>query len=301
MKQQFTRQEVRRMLRVSEQQLKSWEKQKFLPPASSYGYPHLVALRTLLHLRKHRVAPAQIRRALAALSRKLGASHDPLTELKLFADGKKIRVEIEGRAMEAESGQLLLDFGTAELNRLLAFRPKENLKQQRDQRSEAERWFERGLSLEQNAAPAEEVIQAYQKAVELDPHSAGAWVNLGTIYFNARSWPQAEHHYKKALEADPAYALAYFDLANLYDERGDHKQALEHYLRALQLSPSYADAHYNVALLYQLTGQPLKAVRHWLNYLKLDPSSHWAAIARHELHKLRQTAVVKGARGQGAS
>lgn len=301
MKQQFTRQEVRRLLRVSEQQLKSWEKQKFIALTSSYGYSHLVALRTLIQLRKHHVAPAQIRRALAALSRKLGASQDPLAELKLFADGKKIRVEIEGRAMEAESGQLLLDFGAKELNRLLAFRPKEDHRQQRDQRAEAAHWFERGLSLEQSAAPIEEVMQAYQKAVELDPNSAGAWVNLGTIHFNARSWVQAERHYKKALEADPGYSLAHFDLANLYDERGDHKNALDCYLRALQFSPKYADAHYNIALLYQAANQPMKAVRHWLTYLKLDPSSHWAAIARRELHKLRQAAVVKGARGQGAS
>ncbi len=301
MKQQFTRQEVLRLLRVSEQQLKAWEKQKFVPSTSSYGYPHLVALRTLIQLRKNRVAPAQIRRALTALSKKLGAAHDPLTELKLFADGKKIRVAIEGREMEAESGQLLLDFGATELSRLLAFRAKENPKQQRDQRAEAEHWFERGLSLEHNAAPIEEVIAAYRKAVELDPHSAGAWVNLGTIYFNARNWTQAEHHYKKALEADPSYALAHFDLANLYDERGDHANAQEHYLRALQLSPSYADAHYNIALLYQAINQPMKAARHWMTYLKLDPSSHWAVIARRELQKLRQAAVVQGARGQGAS
>ena len=32
---------------------------------------------------------------------------------------------------------------------------------------EAERWFERGLELEQSDAPASQVIEAYQKALEL--------------------------------------------------------------------------------------------------------------------------------------
>ena len=40
----------------------------------------------------------------------------------------------------------------------------------------------------------------------------------------------------------------------------------------------------------------MKAVRHWTTYLKLDPASHWANIARRELAKFRETAVVHGSR-----
>jgi tetratricopeptide (TPR) repeat protein len=227
----------------------------------------------------------------------LSGIENPLTELKLYADGKRVRVEIDGRAMEAASGQLLLDFDPAELSRLLEFRAKESPHAERDQRQSAERWFQRGLDLEQTGAPAEQVIEAYRKAVELDPNSAGALVNLGTIYFNAHQWKEAELYYTQAIEVDPDYALAHFDLANLCDERGNHALALEHYLTALRLSPSYADAHYNIALLYQSMKQPMKAVRHWLAYLKLDPSSSWSTIARRELAKLREATVVQGSRG----
>jgi hypothetical protein len=38
----------------------------------------------------------------------------------------------------------------------------------------------------------------------------------------------------------------------------------------------------------------MKAVQHWMAYLKLDPSSEWAIIARRELDKLRDAAVVRG-------
>ena len=284
------------MLRVSEKQLKAWEKQQFLEPAEVYGVNGLVALRSLVQLKKNRVQPAQIRRALAALSKKLQHVSNPLTQLKIYADGKKVRVDMDGSTMEAESGQILLDFGARELHRLLEFKAKSSARVERDRRAEAEHWFESGLDLEQKGAPVPDVIQAYEKAVELDPRSVGALVNLGTIYFNARSWTQAEKHYKRAIEADPEYALAHFDLANLYDERGDHKKALDHYLIAVRISPTYADAHYNIALLYQGIKQPMKAVHHWMTYLKLDSSSHWAAIARRELQKLRQAAVVDGAR-----
>jgi len=294
--QAYSRKEARRLLGISERQLASWEQQKLVPATPNYGFRELLGLRTLLKLRSNRVPAVQIRNALTALREKLEHVENPLTDLKLYADGKKVRVEIDGGAMEAVSGQLLLNFGQSELKRLVEFPQKNKAAEERDRRATAERWFQRGLDLEQSGAPAEQVIEAYQKAVELDPKSAGALVNLGTIYFNARKWGEAEKYYCEALEADPDYALAHFDLANLYDERGDRGAALEHYEAALKISPNYADAHYNVALLYQGSNQPMKAVQHWTTYLKLDPSSHWATIARRELSKLREATVVPGAR-----
>jgi tetratricopeptide (TPR) repeat protein len=293
-KQAYSREETRRLLRISERQLASWERQKLITRVSAYGFRELLALRTLVKLRHNRVAPMQIRRALAALREKMKHIEDPLTDLKLYADGKKIHVEVGENAMEAVSGQLLLNFGERELNRLLQFPTKDSGGVERDRRLTAERWFQRGLDLEQSGAPAAEIIDAYQKAIDLDPKSAGALVNLGTIYFNSRDWPEAERRYLEALEVDPDYALAHFDLANLYDERGEREKALAHYESALRVSPNYADAHYNVALLYQGSNQPMKAVRHWSAYLKLDPNSHWANIARRELAKLREAAVLPG-------
>jgi tetratricopeptide (TPR) repeat protein len=295
-KQAYSRAGVRRLLKITERQLKSWERQKLVPASESYGFKELLALQTLLKLRTARVAPIQIRRALTALGKTLRGIHDPLTQLKIYTDGKRIRVDLDGRAMEAESGQLLLDFDRVELKRLLEFRVPDQPDADRVRRAAAEHWFQRGLELEQTGAPLEEVIEAYQKAVELDPTSAGALVNLGTIQFNARNWKDAERYYLDALQADPNYALAHFDLANLYDERGDRLKALEHYQAALKISPQYADAHYNLALLYQASNQPMTAVRHWTEYLKLDPASHWSSIARRELAKLRAAAVVHGAR-----
>jgi tetratricopeptide (TPR) repeat protein len=295
-KQAYSRAETRRLLKITERQLKSWERQKLVPVSETYGFQELLALQTLLKLRAGRVASSQIRRALTALVDKLRHIHDPLTQLKIYADGKRVRVDIDGRAMEAESGQLLLNFDPVELKRLLEFRTPDQPNPDHVRRAAAEHWFQRGLELEQTGAPMAEVIEAYQKAVELDPTSAGALVNLGTIQFNARNWKDAERYYLEALEADPQYALAHFDLANLYDERGDRVRALEHYQSALDISPTYADAHYNLALLFQGSNQMMKAVRHWTEYLKLDPASHWSSIARRELSKLRKAAVVSGSR-----
>ena len=288
------------MLDVSERQLRSWEKQKFVSASGSFNFSDMLALRTLIGLRKSKIPATQIRRALDALRARLRDVTNPLTELKIYSRGKKIQVQFAGQRMEPISGQLLLDFDEAEISKLLSF-PGQNAGEnvgarKHKSRVEAEHWFEKGLELEQTGAPMEEIIEAYRKASEIDPTSAGALVNLGTVYFNARNWREAEQHYRKALEVDSHYALAYFNLGNLFDEKGDRSEALAHYLSAIRFQSNYADAHYNVALLYQSTGQPLKAMGHWKLYLKLDPSSSWAAIARRELAKLKESTIVRGPR-----
>jgi tetratricopeptide (TPR) repeat protein len=300
-KEVFSREEVRRLLAIPERRLRSWERQKLLPPASTFGFSDLVAIRTLVKLSEQGVPPLRIRLALASLRQKLREVGNPLTELKVFLDGKHIGVLVAGQKMEAISGQLLFDFDTSQLQNLRLFPQKAAGAREYQRRAEAERWFQRGLELEQTGAPIDAIIRAYEKAAELDPASAGALVNLGTVYYNTRDWKNAEEYYKKALKADENYPLAHFNLGNLYDEINDRASALHHYLAAIRLHPSYADAHYNLALLYQSSGQYIKAVRHWRDYLKLDPASSWAGIARRELEKLRSAHVIPGSRDLGAS
>lgn len=260
-----------------------------------YDFPDLVALRTLIRLREQRVPIARIRKVVRSLRARLGENADPLRDLKIFVDGRRIAVQLDGGKMEPVSGQLLLDFDETEISRLLAFPGKAAGEPERHaadkRRIEAERWFQEGLDLERGGASIEQIIEAYEHAIELDPHTAGAFVNLGTVYFNASRWEKAEEYYCKAVEADANYALAHFNLGNLFDERHDRVRALFHYRAALKINPSYGDAHYNIALLYQTDGEVMSAIRHWKAYLKLDPGSSWAVIARRELDKLRSALV----------
>lgn len=296
-KQVFTRDEVRRVLKISERQLRSWEKQGLIPERADFALNDLLALNTLVKLRQNRIPSQQVRRAVAALRQKVRSVADPLTQLRIYSEKGRIRVDIDGGTMEPVSGQLLLNFGPAELKKLLAFpsqAPPEPTGAQSAKRAEAELLFEKGLQMEHSGAPATDVIAVYEHAMTLDPKSTGSLVNLGTIYFNQRNFQTAESYYLKALEADPEYALAHFNLGNLYDELGRREKAIEHYTDALKSNPRYGDAHYNLALLYQTGGETMKAVLHWKAYLKLDPASSWAAIARRELDKLKDATIVRG-------
>jgi len=302
---EYTREEVCRLLRISRTVLATWERHGFVAPAEHYVFRELVALKSLAQLRRNRVRPERIRRIIETLRARLAHIKNPLAELKIFCDGRRISVQVEGRKMEPLTGQLLLDFDRETLRRLLEF-PSAPASQTAALAAEAtkrqaEAWFEKGVAMEQEGMKVAEVISAYKRAVELDPTSSGAWLNLGTVHYNQRHWVEAEECYGKALAARPEYALAHYNLGNLFDETGRPREAIEHYRKALELDPSYADAHYNLALLYQAMHEPLSALRHWRIYLRLEPAGYWAGVARRELARLRQETVLTGAirRGNG--
>lgn len=283
----YSRAQVRRKFRVSERQLQSWEKQDLVARSDAYSFSDLIAFKTLIQLRKRGIPVREIARALRSLRQKLGPIKQPLSELRLVDDGRRIAVLVGGQKMEAVSGQILLDFDEAELGGLRSFPAGKASQRVR----ESEDWFQRGLELEETGAPVEKAIEAYEKVLELNPAAAGALVNLGTIYYRQRRFELAETYYRRAVEADPQYPLAQFNLGNLYDEQNRVREANEHYRRALALNPRYADAHFNLALLCERQGETLRAVHHWKAYLKLDSSGQWADIARRQLDRLRDAVI----------
>ena len=287
---EYSRADVRRKFDLSERQLRSWERQELIPPSESYSFSDLIAIQTILKLRENHIQPRQIGRALQSLRRKLEWVKQPLSELRIVSDGKKIAVHLAGQKMEAISGQILFDFDAAQVGGVRTFPGRKGTA---NRLRESEAWFQKGLELEETGAPVQQAIDAYRKVLELNPSAAGALVNLGTIYYRQRKFADAEKFYRQAVVADATYPLAQFNLGNLYDEQGRIKEAFEHYRQALQLNPNYADAHFNLALLCERADDNLKAVHHWKAYLKLDQTGQWAEIARRQLERLRETTVIQ--------
>jgi tetratricopeptide (TPR) repeat protein len=291
----FSRREACRLLKVDSRQLRSWEKQQLIPELPHYKFTDLLKLKRLVKLRQEKANPQLVRQAMHTLAVYLKDSPDSDADVQVYKEGRRVRIQIGKLRLEAGSGQMLFDFAEEEIVKLFqlpAAQKNSEIADRLRHKLEADRWFEHALELEQTGAPYEDIISAYQKAVDLDPKSAGALVNLGTVFFNGHAWADAEVQYKKALEVDPDYALAHFNLGNLYDEQDDLSNAEEQYLYALRLHPNYADAHYNLALLYQGMRDVMRAVRHWRAYLKLDSVSSWSQIARRELAKLEALTVV---------
>lgn len=253
-----------------------------------YSFDDIVALKRLVELHRSGVPPARLRMANEALKER--QIEKPWSRLQIKNAGKDLVVHVAGGLMEPVTGQFLLEYSGREKpsgDAKLTVRPFKvsSRRSAAEKKIMAERFFAAALRCEERGAPAEKTIRAYQKALELNPEAIGAYINLGTIYYNLGQLDAAESCYQAALTLDAGYGLVHFNLGNVADERNDLHAARKCYEEAIRCEPSYPDPHYNLALVYEKLGLPGKARQCWLKYLKLDQSSHWAAFARLQLEK----------------
>jgi tetratricopeptide (TPR) repeat protein len=134
-------------------------------------------------------------------------------------------------------------------------------------RPNADDWFEKGYTLENDNAEA--ACKAYERAIAADPTHRSAHVNLGRLLHEAGRLEQAEHLYRRALVAAGDDALLWYNLGVLLTDRDNKHEALQAYERALRLNPRMADCHYNMALLYEALKKPKQALRYMAQYRKL--------------------------------
>ncbi len=294
----FSRAEIRRILRISENSLRAWERAGLTASKASYTFHDLICLRTLDELRRSQIPAKRIRAALRQVRARLAHVRKPLDELKMVADGRRIAVEFSGGRMEAMTGQLLLDFDAKSSQPAVTL---EFIHPDRTQPADAtvtdavssDGWFQEALEMERVGTEPSKIIEVYRKVVECAPQAAGAWVNMGTLHYRQHRLTEAEQCYRRALDASAEYALAHFNLGNVCERTGRLKSAVRHLAKALELRPGYADAHFNMALAQERLRNRDEAVKHWRAYLNLDPSSPWSEIARRKHRSLLKV----GARG----
>lgn len=146
-----------------------------------------------------------------------------------------------------------------------------------------EDWYDLGNRYDLNPATFEPAIEAYQKALKLDPNYVPALVNLGNIFFTKGQLDQAEAMYLHAQQLLPHNPKILFNLGNLADERNDFPRACDFFQQAIVAEPFYADAHFNLAVTYEKMGRITEAKIHWERYLKVDTNGEWTEIAKEHL------------------
>ena len=98
----------------------------------------------------------------------------------------------------------------------------------------------------QQKSPAPEATQQaailLQKAVELDPGRADAWLQLGILSSARQDFPAAIDDFTKAIEANPQLGEAYYRLGIAYDRSGDQEKARQEFELHDELEKVQAEA-----------------------------------------------------------
>ena len=90
-----------------------------------------------------------------------------------------------------------------------------------------------------------DAIEAYQKAISLDPNQAWSYHNLGQIFTQQDDFPRAIKQYQQAIDrhgADRARAASWVGLGDAYSAAERHRDAIEAYQQTLKLDPDQAYA-----------------------------------------------------------
>lgn len=103
-------------------------------------------------------------------------------------------------------------------------------------------------------------ITAYQRALTLDAHFVGAYINLADACRQQGQESEAEHYLRKGLAVAPEAADLHHALGLLLVRRHDHSLALEELAKASQLAPNNAHYAYVYAIALNSTGKPREAL-----------------------------------------
>ena len=98
----------------------------------------------------------------------------------------------------------------------------------------------------------DEAIAECNKAIELDPNMAGAYVNRSFAYSKKGEFDKTIADCNKAIELDPNLADAYNNRGIAYYNKGDYDKAARDFKKAIMLNPENAKAYNNLRIIKKL-------------------------------------------------
>jgi tetratricopeptide (TPR) repeat protein len=271
-----------------------------------FTFRDLMLLRTAHALQSQSISPRRILRSLARLKATLPAEL-PLTGLRITAIGADVAVRDRSGRLQADSGQLLMDFDVTPVAGTVAILERASAKvevqgawiagqarndkaQQPDSDKSRERRndkfrkadndqtghcgpdpqsiFEHALALEDIDPAAAEAT--YLQALALGPDHEDAYLNLGAMWAAAGRYGELVRLSDAALQHCPESALLHFNRGVALDHLERLDEAAASYERSLALDANLADAHFNLAQLHQQAGDERGALRHYSAYRRLQ-------------------------------
>ena len=104
--------------------------------------------------------------------------------------------------------------------------------------------------------------------------NTAAWILLGQVYFDTDQYLKAIDAYKKALELDPRNVDVLTDLVIMYRRSGQPQNAIESFDQAVVIDPKHETARFNkgIVLMHDLKDQK-GAIKAWEELLEINPLS----------------------------
>lgn len=137
------------------------------------------------------------------------------------------------------------------------------LKKAADKSQNAQHYFNLGNAYSENN-DLNLAIDAYLKALEVDPNHIGSLNNLADEYEQLGETGKAHELFHYLANLQPDNPLSHFNLGNFFVRQNQHIEAAKCYEAAIEKDAAFIDAYYNIAwILYKA-----KAYKHGLEYVE---------------------------------
>ena len=284
----FSTRDASNILGIKTGRLRYWKRIGLVTPSNlkkgrrCYGFQDLICLKTAQGLVAQGLQATQMRNGVESLKKKFPGFDNYLANKRVYVFGSHAIIRHKDRFIGPQSGQLLFEFDLDDFAKEVEHRIKRF-----ESEKTAEGWFQEGLRYDSSKDTYPLALEAYQKAVELDPNSGDAYVNMGNIYYRQELFVDAERCYRLAITCDPDHAKAYYNLGNTLDELDCTQEAGDCFQKSLEKDPNFSDAHYNLAATCEKLTLWEAACTHWKGYLNLDPVGKHADFARKRIKLLQ--------------
>lgn len=137
-------------------------------------------------------------------------------------------------------------------------------------------------------------IAMAQELVAREPRNVLAWIQLGNDLFDTNQYQKAIDAYQRALELQPDNADVLTDQGVMYRAVAKYDNAVANFEKAQKVAPTHLQSLINLAVIYDADlKKPQKAVAALEKVLQLDPTGHFGSQARDFLTQIKARSAAK--------
>jgi len=127
-----------------------------------------------------------------------------------------------------------------------------------------------GIALGEQGKPAE-AIEAFRKAIEIQPDYISAHDNLGVALQQQGKLAEAIEAFRKAIDIQPDFVRAHYGLGNVLNEQGKLEEAIKAFRKAIDIQPDFVRAHYGLGNALNEQGKLEEAIEAYRKVIEIKP------------------------------
>lgn len=132
-------------------------------------------------------------------------------------------------------------------------------------------WFQRASYFMDNIKP-KEALEAFNKAIELDPGYGQAYNGRGFMNMVLGNPQQSIMDFTRSIEIDPSNEEPYNNRGVTYSRLGYHQNAIEDFSKAIELNPKSSVSYTNRGQLFCETGRVQEGINDFSKAIELNPT-----------------------------